>query len=218
MCCSQNPQNHNFHSDFIIPHPDCHRWKIPWICSLPTVGVPGRGHESSLAGNGEVTPESTWSWAHRRRETAELQDWVWEFHPSSAAVLAKQSWEIKDALMLLELKWRIPSPAEHRGHLFYKKWGCWMCCPHPNIPDHSQESRKKRKRSQGKVRICPSLPFPLPFPMLIPPPLPFPSATPRTNLVPQQKMLFIHFHYICASLLLSSLFLVLSCFSSRVGR
>lgn len=32
-------------------------------------------------------------------------------------------------------------------------------CPNPNIPDHSQ-NRKKRKKSPGKVRICPSLTFP----------------------------------------------------------
>lgn len=103
-----------------------------------------------------------------------------------------------------------------------KKWRCWMCCANLNIPEHSQESRKKRKRSPGKVRICPSLTFPSTLPTLISPSSPFPPChgptAPRTNLVPQQKMLFIHFHYICASLLLSSLFLVLSCFSSRAGR
>lgn len=167
MCFSQNPQNHNFHSDFIIPHPHCHRWKILWICSLPTVGVPGRGHESSLAGNGEVTPESTWSWAHRRRETAELQDWVWEFHPSSAAVLAKQSWEIKENMFRCFWSWNEEFPVLLSTSLL-KNEGAGCAVPIPAFLTTARRAGRKGRGANGRWGfVLPSL-FPLLFPCWFP--------------------------------------------------
>lgn len=166
VCCSQKPQNHNFHSDCIIPLPGSHRWKIPWISSLPTVCLslgeamkpPWQGMRKSHLRALEAEPTQGGKLQNRRIGFGNSTPQVPQ---SCAGVLEKQSWEIKEKMLRCFWSWNeefhvLSSTADTS---FLGSWGCWMCCPNPNIPDHSQ-NRKKRKRSPGKVRICPSLTFP----------------------------------------------------------
>lgn len=211
------------------PVPDSHRWKISWICSLPTVCL-------SL---GEATkpPWQGMGRSHLRGLEAEpteggkVQNWrigfgnsIPQMLQSCAAVHAKQSWEIKENMFRCFWRWNeeFPILLSTGDVSLLKKMRVLDVL---SQSQHSWAQPGEQEEKEEEPREGEDLSFPhfslhsshADFPLLSFSPRHGPTA-PRTNLVPQQKMLFIHFHYICASLLLSSLFLVLSCFSSRAGR
>lgn len=197
------------------------------ICNLPTVCL-------SL---GEATkPWQGMGRSHLRALEAEptkggkLQNWRIGFGnsiprvlQSCAGVLAKQRWEIKEKMLRCFWSWNEEFPVLlSTGDTSLLKTRVLDVLSQSKHSWSQPGEQEGKEEEPGKVRNSPSPTFPSTLPMQISPSSPFslchgPAAL-RTNLVPQQKMLFIHFHYICASLLLSSLFLVLSCFSSRAGR
>lgn len=185
VCCSQKPQNHNFHSDCIIPLPDSHRWKIPWISSLPTVSL-------SL-GEAMKPPWQGMRKSHLRALEAEptqggkLQNWRIGFGNSTpqvpqscAGVPEKQSWEIKEKMLRCFWSWNeeflvLSSTADTS---FLGSWGCWMSQSKHSWPQPEQEEKEEEPR-EGE-----DLSFPHFSLHWLPPPLPFPAAT-----VPQHQEL-----------------------------